>query len=373
MESERRRVDVRYVAGTTLVVVGVVFAVSGSLIAIGRLWRIVTYLLVALFFAVVLTPAVDFLQHRARMRRGIATLLVFLAGLAVLSATIYAFVKPLVDQGTKFSDNLPSMVEDAQKGRGTVGHLVKKYELEEKVRENRDAIEKQARQAGSKGVAVLGSVFSGLVAAITVMVLTILMLLNGPDLSRGFLSLLPDRRRERVRRVATDASLAVSGYMFGNLVISIIAGGAAYVFLQIAGVPYAEVLALWVAFADLIPLVGATLGALPTILVAFLHSTPAGIAAIIFFIVYQQFENNVLQVTVMARTVKINALAVLVSVLVGVQVFGLLGALLAIPMAGVIQVVAKDLWYGRDGALLPGEVPTEPAEPAEPIGPVEPA
>ena len=366
MEAERRRVDVRYVAGTTLVAVTVVVATTGSLLALSRLWRIVTYLLVALFFAVVLTPAVHFLQHRARMRRGVATLVVFLVGLAVLSATIYAFVKPIVDQGQKFSDNLPSMVEDAQKGRGTIGHLVEKYDLQDKVEENRDAIEKQARQAGTKGVTVLGSVFSGLVAAITVMVLTVLLLLNGPDLSRGVLSLLPERRRARVRRVALDASMAVSGYMFGNLVISIIAGAAAYVFLQIAGVPYAEVLALWVAFADLIPLVGATLGAIPTILVAFLHSTPAGIAAIVFFIVYQQFENNVLQVTVMARTVKINALAVMVSVLIGVQVFGLLGALLAIPMAGVVQVVAKDLWYGRNGAPLPGEEPVDAPEAVEP-------
>ena len=371
MESPRRSVDVRYVAVTTFVVVSVVIGVVGSVWALGRLWRIVSYLLVALFFAVVLTPAVDFLQHRVKMRRGVATLIVFLLGLVALTGLIYAFVRPIVDQGQKFSDNLPEMIDDAQEGKGRIGELITKYDLEEKFNDNREAIDEQINSAGSKGVTIVGTVFSGIIAAVTVMVLTILLLLGGPDLSRSFLAILPERRRERVRRVATDASLAVSGYMFGNVVISILAGIAAYVFMRIAGIPYPEVLALWVAFADLIPLVGATLGAIPPVLVGFLHSTPVGIAAIIFFVLYQQFENNVLQVTVMARTVKINPLGILVSVLIGVEVFGLLGALLAIPVAGVIQVVVRDLWNEREGrpkdpiTLGADEVPfVEPDPPA---------
>lgn len=349
MDEPRRSVDVRHVALSTLVVVAVALGSYGAVLAVGRLWRIVTYLLVALFFAVILTPAVDLLQHRARLRRGAATALVVVTGLVVLSGLVYAFVKPLVDQGTKFSDSVPGMVDDAQKGKGPVGRLVKKYEIEKWVEENRATIDKQARSAGTKGLDVLRQVFSGIVAALTVLVLTILLILRGPELSESSLAVLPEHTRERVRRVAADAATAVSGYMFGNLVISMIAGIAAYIFLRIAGVPYPEVLALWVAFADLIPLVGATLGAVPTIAVAFLHSVPAGIAAVVFFILYQQFENNVLQVTVMARTVNLNPLGVLVSVMVGVELFGLLGALLAIPAAGVIQVVVRDLWDEQQG------------------------
>ncbi len=349
MDEPRRPVDVRHVALTTLVVAAVALASYGAVMAVGRLWRIVTYLLVALFFAVILTPAVDFLQQRARLRRGIATALVVVTGLVVFSGLIYAFVKPLVDEGTKFSDSVPEMVDDAQEGKGAVGRLVKKYEIEKWVEENRETIDKQARAAGTKGLDVVRQVFSGIVAALTVLVLTILMILRGPELSEAAIAVLPEHRRERVRRVAADAASAVSGYMFGNLVISIIAGVAAYVFLRIAGVPYPEVLALWVAFADLIPLVGATLGAVPTIAVAFLHSVPAGIAAVVFFILYQQFENNVLQVTVMSRTVNLNPLGVLVSVMIGVELFGLLGALLAIPAAGVIQVVVRDLWDEQRG------------------------
>ncbi len=366
MEAPRRTVDIRYVALTTLVVVSVALASFGTVWAVGRIWRVVTYLMVALFLAVVLTPPVDYLQHRLRMRRGVATLLVFIIGLAALSGLIYAFVKPLVDQGAKFSENLPTLVEDAQKGEGPVGDLVERYELEDWIEENREEIDAQARAAGTKGLVVVRSVFSGIVAAVTVMVLTILFLVGGPDLSESTVAVLPERHRERVRRVAADASRAVAGYMFGNVVISIIAGIAAYVFLRIAGVPYPEVLALWVAFADMIPLVGATLGAIPTIGIAFLHSVPAGIAAIVFFIVYQQFENNVLQVTVMARTVNVNPLSIFLSVLVGVELLGLLGAVLAIPIAGVIQVVVRDLWDERAGR--PKDVPSVGADeiPLEP-------
>ncbi len=144
--------------------------------------------------------------------------------------------------------------------------------------------------------------------------------------------------------------------MAGNLLISVIAGASAYTYLRISGVPYPEVLALWVAFADLIPLVGATLGAVPTIAFAFLHSYTAGIVGVIFFVAYQQFENHVLQVSIMSRTVNVNPLTVLLSVLVGVEAFGLLGALLAIPAAGVLQVVVRDLWDGPRGRLK--DVPT---------------
>jgi predicted PurR-regulated permease PerM len=132
--------------------------------------------------------------------------------------------------------------------------------------------------------------------------------------------------------------------------------------LFILNVPYAEILGLFVGFADLIPLVGATLGAIPAIGFAFLHSVPAGIVTTIFFIVYQQFENHVLQVTIMSKTVKLNPLAVLVSVLVGVELYGFLGALLAIPAAGVIQVVARDVYDQSRGRLR-----TEPTVGAEEV------
>jgi predicted PurR-regulated permease PerM len=134
-------------------------------------------------------------------------------------------------------------------------------------------------------------------------------------------------------------------------VISLIAGVAIYAWLLVFGVAFAFVLALWVAFADLLPLVGATIGAIPAIFLAFLQSPGLGIATLVFFVVYQTFENHVLQTTIMARTVKLNPLGVLLAVLVGVELAGLLGALLAIPAAGAIQVVVRDVWSERSQSV----------------------
>ena len=316
-----------------------------------QLGRVIAWLVVAAFVAVVLAPAVDVVQRRLRIRRAPATAVVFLLGLGLLGGMLYVFIRPIVDQVDTFVASLPELVEDAREGRGAIGGFIERYELAEYVEENEERVQASLSSAGTPALGVLRSLFNGIFALLTILVLAFLMLLRGPELCRGALGLVSLRNRERVRLVASDAARAVSGYMFGNLLISLIAGVATYGFLRIAGVPYAEVIALFVAFCDLIPLIGATLGAIPTIGLAFLHSTPAGIAAVIFYVVYQQFENHVLQVTIMSRTVDVNPLAVLVSVLVGVELFGFLGALLAIPAAGIIQVIVRDLYDERVGRL----------------------
>jgi len=277
-------------------------------------------------------------------------------------------VKPIAEQASQFSRDLPQYVEDARDGKGPVGDLVKRYDLEQKVKDNQTKIQDAVTNFGQNGLDIVRRIFNTIIAIITVMVLTILILLEGPKLSENALNLVPDEHRERVRRVSIDAARAVSGYVFGNLLISFIAGMAAWIMLLILGVPYAATLGLFVAFADLIPLVGATLGAVPTVAFAFLHSVPAGIVMLIFFIVYQQFENHVLQVTIMSKTVKLNPLAVLVSVLMGVELFGFLGALLAIPVGGIIQVIARDIYDEHRGRLKvevtigADEVPVSDAE-----------
>ena len=351
MASGLRPGEWRRIASTTAIVIFVAGLFFIGYHALVSLSRILAFLAVALFFTVVLSPAVDFLQHRVKMRRGLATTIVFVIGFSLLGGMGYAFIRPIVDQGQKFANDLPHIVDDAQKGKGSIGKLVKRYKLDKYVEDNKAELQANAKNLGTPALSAVKSIFNGVFAGVTVLVLSFLMLLQGPNLSRGILLLVPERHRERVRRVAGDSGRAVSGYMAGNLLISLIAGVAAYIYLKVAGVPYAEVWALWVAFADLIPLVGATLGAVPTIAFAFLHSTPAGVAGIIFFIAYQQFENHVLQVSIMSRTVNVNPLTVLVSVLVGVELFGLLGALLAIPAAGVIQVVARDMWDHGEGRL----------------------
>jgi predicted PurR-regulated permease PerM len=148
----------------------------------------------------------------------------------------------------------------------------------------------------------------------------------------------------------------VTGYISGNLLISLVCGVLTFVVLLIAGVPFAGLIALFVGLADLVPLVGATIGGVVAVIAGFVHSVPAGIAVVVFFLVYQQLENHLLQPLVFARTVKLNPLTVIVAILVAVELAGVLGALLAIPVASIVQVIARDVWDHRRGR--PKEVPT---------------
>jgi len=336
---------------TMLVGIGLVVATYLTLRAIVLLAHIETLLVVAAFFAIVLTPAVDLVRRKLHVSRGVSTAIVFIVGIGIVSALLYALISPMVDEGRRFADNFPTYVSEAREGRGPAGDLVKRYNLDERLRDAQGSIEESIANAGSGALRVAGRVLGGVVSGLTILVLTVLMVLYGPEILKTGLTVLEPDKRDRVRAVATDCARAITGYVMGNLLISVIAGSLTFIALLIFGVPFAAVLALWTAFTDLIPLVGATLGAIPTIGVAFLHSTGAGFGMLIFYVIYQQFENHVLQVAIMSKTVHINQLFVLVSVLIGVELLGFLGALLAIPAAGVIQVIVRDLWDERVGRL----------------------
>jgi len=331
--------------------IGSVVLALAAIAMVKSVSKILVWLVIAGFFAIVLTPPVDFLEHRVRVRRSLATGIMILALLGALGGLLYTFITPIVDQSQEFSENFPRHVEEAKAGQGPLGGLVKRYDLDRRIEERRDDFQKALNNLGSNSLDILKGVGNAVAAALTIFVLTILMLLTGPRMMRTGLGALSPPAAERVRHVASDCARAVTGYVAGNLLISVIAGLVTFVFLWAADVPFRTVLALWVAFADLIPLVGATLGAVPAVLVAFLNSTGQGIATVVFFVVYQQFENHVLQVTIMSKTVDLNPLVVLVAVLIGVELSGLLGALLAIPVAGIIQVLGRDLYDERRGTL----------------------
>jgi predicted PurR-regulated permease PerM len=329
---------------------------SGALaffVAVFLLWklkRIVGLVVIAAFFAIILNPLVDVLT-RLRLRRSLATTIVFLLGVAAFAGMIYTFVRPVYDAGQNFARDIPGFVDRAQHGQGRVGELIKRFELDQKVKENAPKLQQALRNAGGPAVRTAQKVASGLVALLTILVVSFLMLLEAPTIISSFLSLLSPEHSVQVRRIGQDAARAVTGYMAGNLLISVIAGVLTYVSLKILGVPFAGVLGLWVGFADLLPLVGATIGAIPTIAIAFIQSTGAGIAMVIIYIVYQQLENHFIQPVVMSRTVRLSPLLVLLSALVGVELAGFVGALLAIPAAGAVQVVIRDVWDDRQQRL----------------------
>ena len=338
---------------TILAAIGLVLATVVALYLVVLLARIEAWLVVAAFFAVVLNQPVEFFRRHLHLSRGLAVLVVYLLGILLISGMLYAFIRPLVTQVRHFSDNFPEYVAEAKAGRGPVGGLVKKYKLDKKIDENKVKLQKWLSSAGGGAVKVARAVANGLVALLTIIVLSILMILYGPEVLTSAIGILSPPRQARAKAVAGDCARALTGYVMGNLLISVVAGTVTFVGLVVFGVPFRGVLALWVGFADLIPLVGATLGAIPTVFVAFLHSTAAGIGMLILYVVYQQFENHVLQVVIMSKTVQINQLFVLVSVLIGVELFGFVGAILAIPAAGVLQVVVRDLWDHRRGQFKP--------------------
>ena len=334
---------------TILATIGLILATVVAVLFVMRVEQVLVWMVIALFFTVALYPLVDWVQRRmSRCRRSLATLLVFLVVLLVLGGLLTAFAVPLASEGTQLAGQLPGIVTDARAGRGPVGDLLERTNALQFVQNNEDAHPRVRHRPGhpraqpaARRSAPASSPPSPSSCWPT------WRSSRAPRSSSGTLALFPPQRAERIRRVTRDCAKTVTGYISGNLLISAICGVLTYAVLKFSGVPFAGLIALFVAIADLIPLVGATLGAVVACIAAFLHSVPAGIAVVIFFVLYQQLENHLLQPLIFARTVKLNPLAVLVAILLAVELAGILGALLAIPVAGIIQVILRDLWDRR--------------------------
>jgi predicted PurR-regulated permease PerM len=191
-------------------------------------------------------------------------------------------------------------------------------------------------------------------------VLVVLLLLEGTKLKNGLLGLMMPARAERYTRIAREVSRGVFGYMLGNFVTSLAAGVVVLVTLVVLGVPFPFLWALWVALVDFLPMIGGALAGIPVVLFAVAHSLVAGIVVLVVFLVYTQVENHVLNPIVMSKTVKVNPLLVLVSILVGASIGDWIGgifgafvaALLAIPAAGAIQVLVREAWQSTAAPTL---------------------
>jgi predicted PurR-regulated permease PerM len=350
----RDRVPVRTIATTIAMVLVTVLL----LLVIREVSRVLTWIVVAIFFSVALYPLVGWVDRRVTGgRRALSTLLVFLMIVLVLGGLITAFAVPLAREGTTFASQFPAIIADAKAGRGAIGGLLDRTNALKLIQEHQDQIKHYASGLSAPATGVLSGIASTFAGLVTIFVLAYLMVLEGPKIVEGSLNLI-DRRdtRHRVQAVGSDCAKSVTGYLSGNLLISVICGIIHYAALRIMGVPFAGLIALFVAIADLIPLVGATIGGVVALLAAAIHSIPALIVVAIVFVVYQQLENHLLQPLVFARTVNLNPLTVLIAILVAVELAGILGALLAIPFASIIQVIARDLWDHRRGK--PKEQPT---------------
>jgi predicted PurR-regulated permease PerM len=339
--------EVRVVAvrpRTILAVIGIAVLVGLLLVLFYLAWNVLTWIVIAIILATALNPAVEAFERRGLSRLWAASV-VFGMALLVLTGIGLLVVPPLVTQVSDFVNTVPDFIDDLTAGRGPLGFLQDEYQIVDRVRE---AIEKQG-PGGVLGLSepfldIVRSVITAVVGTITVIFLTYFMLLEGPRTVNGLLNLLPERTRPRYERVGRDIYKTISGYVTGNLLISLLAGVLSTIVLFAVGSDFAIALGLLVAILDLIPLAGATLAAIMVSTVVLIETDWLRcIIVIVFFIAYQQFENHVVQPLVYGRTVQLSPLAVLCAVLVGAQLAGILGALLAIPVAGSLLAIAREL------------------------------
>jgi predicted PurR-regulated permease PerM len=272
----------------------------------------------------------------------VATLLVFLAALVVLCALGALILVPLLDDLARFAERAPNLLRETMAGRGPLGELLNRTRVLQYAEAHEDEFRSYVERLGQPTIGVVRSAAEGVFGLITIIVLAFLMVVQAPRLVAGTLAWSGDARSERLRRIGRECERAITGYLGGNLLISLICGLLTFVVLVLTGVPFAAVIALLVAIADLIPLVGATLGGIIGVGAALLHSPTAGLIVLVFYVVYQQLENHLLQPVIMKRTVKLNPLTVLVAVLIAGNLAGIVGALLAIPVAAIVQVLLRE-------------------------------
>ncbi|WP_406080598.1 AI-2E family transporter [Micromonospora sp. NBC_00858] len=358
--------DTRLTARRTLIVIGLVLATAFALAFVYATRRVLVWAVVAAFFAVALKPLVDRLQRRFVRRRALATLLVFLAAFVTLSILIAVILVPLLDELERFAERAPELLRDARAGRGQLGSLLERTGALRYVSGHSDQLRDFGDRLRQPAVGVLRGVVETVAGLVTVIVMAYLMVLEAPRITRGVLVAAGDGQAERLRRVGREVSRSVTGYLTGNLLISVICGLLTFVVLTLTGVPFAAVIGLLVAVADLIPLVGATLGAVIAAGAGFVHSPTAGIVVLVFFVVYQQVENHLLQPLILSRAVRLNPLTVLVSVLLAAELAGLLGALLAIPAAGIVQTLLREYGPSRLRATPPATATDQRRRPAGP-------
>jgi predicted PurR-regulated permease PerM len=337
---------------TILATVAVVAVAYVAANLVFRLRDVILLIVVAGFIALLLNPIVVFLQRWHIRRRGFAVAIVTLWALLVFVGLAFAFGYPIANAIGDLANTLPKYVSSAQHGTGWIGHLVRRYHVQTWVQHNESKLVDFGKNLAKPALTLGKGAFSLLISLLTIFVLVLLMLLEGPKMRAGLLKLMAPERAERYSRVAREVNQSVTGYMLGNLLTSLICGGVVLADLLLLGIPFPFLWALWVALVDFLPMIGGALAGIPVVLFAAGHSLTAGIITLAVFLIYTQIENHVLNPVVMSRTVRVNPLLVLLSVLVGASIGSWIGgifgafvaALIAIPSAGAIQVLVREIW-----------------------------
>jgi len=351
-------------------IVHIVLVVVCVVITLYLLWLLrkpISWLLIAIFLAVALSPPVNWLARR--MKRGFAIAIVYLGLLLIPILLIAAIVPPLITEANNFADNVPAYADD-------VTEFVQKNKQLREINEDYDIttqLEKEARKLPNRlggaagtlrdvGLGIVNSVF----ALITILVLTAFLLGSGRNWIDALVASRPPEQRDRLRRSLDNMASAVSGYMAGALTIAVIAGVATYIVLAILGVPFKGPLAVLAGLFSLIPLVGATIAAVLIGIVTLFEDFPtATIIWTIWAIVYQQLENHLIQPQIQKRTVNVQPIITILAVLFGGTLLGIMGAIVAIPVAASIQILLRE-YVDLRTLSIKGPEPPPPVAPPPP-------
>ena len=325
-----------------------VLAVAAATVAVYTTRALLIRVLIALFIAVSLDPAVRMLTRRG-MRRGLAVLVIFLIAGGLTAAFLVSVIPAMVHQFQALVQDFPGYIASLSDRSARFRQLTDRYHLTSKVE---DLLASLPGKLGGGALGFVRRLFGALFDTLTVVVFAIYFMADMPRLRHNANRLFPKARRARAGRVADVMVDKVGSYMIGNLLISLAAGLASFAVFAILGVPFAVPLAFVVAVCDLIPTIGATLGAVICVLAALLTTElwPTTVIVAIFFVVYQQLENYYLAPRILRSTVSLSAPAVLLSGLIGGTVLGLIGALMAIPIAAGLKVVLGERLQARDSA-----------------------
>jgi predicted PurR-regulated permease PerM len=325
----------------------VVLAVGVSLAGLVSLWvlylvrHVLLVLYVAVLFAVGFSPAVRWLEQRLagrRIPRWAAILVLYLGFLAAVTGICLIVLPPLFRQASELQTALPSYIDQMQSfliARGVISHNYTWSELVQQMPSPGMALTSVV-QAVQGALGVLG-------ALLTVLILPVYLLLESKALQVGLVRLFPRDRRLQMGRVIQDVGVKVSAWVGGQILLSLIIGSTAALGLWLLGVPYFYVLALLAGIGELIPIVGPIIAAVPAVLVALTVSTQTGLFTVIYFTVQQFVENHFLVPRMMERQVGVSPVTVIVALLIGSELMGLVGALLAVPTAAIIQVLFQEL------------------------------
>ncbi len=358
---------VRLMAPSLGGVVRIVLITVGCAIALYLLWRVRTVVRLAgisLFLALAIVPVVDSLERHVRVPRAIVILAVLAVSIAAVVVVGAVVVPSMVKEVGQLSEHAPKYARELRR-YSTFRHYDNRYHISSKlVQDARGLPQRLAHLAGPlKDVTV--SAFSFIGQLVTVLALTFLLVLHGRQYANMGLSLTGERE-ERYRRLMIEIKRAVAGFTLGNISISLLATLATWIVLSILGVPYALSLGLVVGFFDLIPLVGATLGAIVVAVATITVNFPiATIVWIAFIILWQRFEDYVVQPLVYRKALHVNPIVTILAVLAGAALLGILGALIAIPTAAAIQIIITDWWSSRASART-GPASEEGDTPATP-------